>query len=44
MSFVHFLRALRAITQAQQAERRPLPGEPEAVENDYFRFARQPRD
>ena len=44
MSFVHLLRAMRAIAQAQQAECRPLPGQPEAVENDYFRLARQPRD
>jgi hypothetical protein len=44
MSFSHFLRAVRAIAQAPQAECRPLPGEPEAVENDYFRLAHQPRD
>ncbi len=44
MSFSHFLRAVRAIAQTPQADRRPLPSEPEAVENDYFRLARQPRD
>ena len=44
MSFSHFLRALRAVAQAPHAQCRPLPSEPEAVENDYFRFAHQPRD
>ncbi len=44
MSFVHFLRAVRVIAQVRQAECRPLPDEPEAVESDYFRFAHQPRD
>ncbi len=44
MSFSHFLRALRAVAQAPRTQCGPLPGEPEAVENDYFRFAHQPRD
>ena len=43
MSFSHFLRAVRAIAQAPQAECLPLPSEPDAVENDYFRLARLPR-
>ena len=44
MSFAHFVRAVLLITQAPQTDCRPLPSEPEAVENDYFRLARQPRD
>ena len=44
MSFSHFLRAVRAIAQAPRAQCKPLSSEPEAVENDYFRLAHQPRD
>jgi hypothetical protein len=41
-----FFRTVGVLNRAREADPRyaPLPGAPEQVENDYYRFLNQPRD